>query len=196
MPRHHRNRKQKIRYLKEAGVDISILDSIDEDAPSASEQARLLNSLVSEEKHKRGISNDLIAVLSCVDRSKANITLPSCLGRITTKHIADGLGDSFAEDVVLVTDSHSAYRGYAKDNGIHLEQIPSGQHSKGAFNLARVNSYHSRLSDLNHHKVVASKYCTGYFALYQWQSDTFRAFSTSNPLQCCCWLYYNSPICI
>lgn len=172
MPRHHRTYSQKLQYLTEAGIDISILDSIDEDEDvlSVSKQARLLNGLLSEEKHKRGISNDLIAVLTCVDRNKSNITLPSCLGRITTKHIKDGLGDSFAADAILVTDSHSAYRGYAKDKGIHLEQIPSGQHSKGPFNLARVNSYHSRLSDLSyHHKVVASKYCTSYFALYQWQ---------------------------
>lgn len=180
MPRHNRTRSEKIQYLEDAGVDTSILDSIDQDSdlPSASKQARFLNNLVSEEKHKRGISNDLIAVLTCVDRNKSNITLPSCLGRITTKHITDGLGDSFADDAVLVTDSHSAYRGYAKNNGIHLEQIPSGQHSKGPFNLARVNSYHSRLSDINHHhKVVASKYCAGYFALYQWQ-DRHRTETT------------------
>lgn len=180
MPRHNRTRSEKIQYLEDAGVDTSILDNIDKDSdlPSASKQARFLNNLVSEEKHKRGISNDLIAVLTCVDRNKSNITLPSCLGRITTKHITDGLGDSFADDAVLVTDSHSAYRGYAKNNGIHLEQIPSGQHSKGPFNLARVNSYHSRLSDINHHhKVVASKYCAGYFALYQWQ-DRHRTETT------------------
>lgn len=163
-------------------MDTSILDSIDQDSdlPSASKQARFVNNLVSEEKHKRGISNDLIAVLTCVDRNKSNITLPGCLGRISTKHIADALGDSFADDAILVTDSHSAYRGYAKDNGIHLEQVPSGQHRKGAFNLARVNSYHSRLSGLNHHhKVVASKYCTGYFAQYQWQ-DKHRTETTKD----------------
>ena len=180
MPRHNRTRSEKIQYLEDAGVDTSILDNIDKDSdlPSASKQARFLNNLVSEEKHKRGISNDLIAVLTCVDRNKSNIPLPSCLGRITTQHITDGLGDSFADDAVLVTDSHSAYRGYAKNNGIHLEQIPSGQHSKGPFNLARVNSYHSRLSDINHHhKVVASKYCAGYFALYQWQ-DKHRTETT------------------
>ncbi|MCI6480393.1 MAG: hypothetical protein SPE30_01940 [Candidatus Treponema excrementipullorum] len=87
MPRHNRTRSEKIQYLEDAGVDTSILDSIDQDSdlPSASKQARFLNNLVSEEKHKRGISNDLIAVLTCVDRNKSNITLPSCLGRITTK---------------------------------------------------------------------------------------------------------------
>ncbi len=63
-------------------------------------------------------------------------------------------------------------------NNIHLEQIPSGKHSNGPFNLARVNSYHSRLADLNvHHKVCASKYCNIYLAMFQW-IDRHRAEST------------------
>lgn len=85
MPRHNRTRSEKIQYLEEAGVDTSILDSIDEDEDllSASKQARFLNSLVSEEKHKRGISNDLIAVLTCVGRSKSNNPLGADTVRTT-----------------------------------------------------------------------------------------------------------------
>ena len=77
-----------------------------------------------------------------------------------------------------VADSHSAYRGYAANRGTHSEQIPSGQHSKGILNFARVNSSHFRLSDLNyHHKVVSGKYCKGYLALYQWL-DRYRQETT------------------
>lgn len=178
MPRHHRSRAEKLKYLEDAGFDISVLNNIDDDQSSVLKQASVINHLVAEEKHKRGISNDLLAVLTCVDRTQSNFTKSCCLGRITTNDISTELKDCFAEDTVLVTDSHSAYRGYAKANGIHLEQIPSGQHNKGGFNLARVNSYHSRLTELNYpHKVIASKNCNRYFALYQWQ-DRNRSNTT------------------
>lgn len=61
----------------------------------------------------------------------------------------------------MVTDSHNAYSKFAEGEKIQLEQIPSGKHTNGAYNLSRINSLHSDLSVYwNEHKenIPATKY--------------------------------------
>lgn len=178
MPRHSRSVEEKIEYLKDVEITSEKYESIkDTDRPIAY-QANIMNQLTADEKRKRGISNDLICVLSCIDRTKDTLLTPECVGRLMEKHISEGFGDKIAEDAVLVTDSHHAYKEFAASHRVNLEQIPTKRHKKGAFSLAHINSYHARLS--NYYRTfgsVASKYLNNYLALFQWH-DNFRDKST------------------
>lgn len=186
MPRHHRNMAEKHEYVKLAGYDISAVEDIegylDENTPdqSALKVAKVLNALDGEEKRKRGISNEQVCVLTCIDRAANLFISPSCVGRITDKHIGQKLDGKFSRDAILVTDSHVAYRSFAERNGIHLEQVPSGKHTVGTFNLARVNSLHSRMEYYqSRYKEVASKYIDHYLSLFRWQ-DKHRNENTQS----------------
>lgn len=175
MPRHNRNFAEKSKYVGDLGIKVEDVEDSDEEQTSPSQQAQELNGLFAEEKHKRGISNDLVAVLTCLDRAKANVLKPSCLGRITDQHLINDIGWYFQTDSVLVSDSHNAYNGFTSKMGIHWEKIPSGKHSRGAFNLANVNSFHSRLTDhFKPYKQVATKYLDNYLALFQWKDSRRR----------------------
>ena len=46
----------------------------------------------------------------------------------------------------MVTDSHAAYPAFAESEKIQLEQIEPGKHSKGAYNLGRINAEHAKLA--------------------------------------------------
>ena len=178
MPRHSRSVEEKIKYLKGIEITNEKYESIkDTDKPIAY-TAYLTNQLTAEEKRKRGISNDLVCVLSCIDRTKDTLLTPECVGRIMEKHISEGFGDKIAQDAVLVTDSHYAYKEFAENHKVNLEQIPTKRHTKGAFGLAHINSYHARLSKYYHtFGSVASKYLNNYLALFQWY-DNYRDKST------------------
>ena len=135
-----------------------------------------MNGLDKEEKRKRGISNEQVCVITAVDKLQNAYLAPTCLGKIEPKHLELHLGGRFAEDSILVTDSLRAYRTFANNNKIHLRQIPSGRHTSGPFNLGKVNSYHSKLTDyFERYKEVGSKYLDHYLALFRWQEKGFNS---------------------
>ena len=71
----------------------------------------------------------------------------------------------------MVTDSHAAYPSFAKGENIKLEQIESGKHANGAFNLGRINALHSRLSAYypkSAERAPATKYLDLSLMLFWW----------------------------
>lgn len=183
MPRHNRSTSDWFDYLIRSGYSVSTLEDYKEDVEerqSMSKTSKELNALPFDEKRKRGISNDQVCILTCVDRNNGLYLAPVCNGRMSARHIDKHLSGKFSEDAVLVTDSHSAYREFARKNKLQLEQIPPGTFRKGAFNLARVDSCHSRLdSYFNGYRGIASKYSDHYLALFRWQ-DKHRSESTQS----------------
>ena len=181
MPRHHRNRAEKFEYIEQAGYEIAEVEDMDgfyddETIPSNLSVSKELNGLDKEEKRKRGISNEQVCVITAVDKLQNAYLAPTCLGKIEPKHLELHLGGRFAEDSILVTDSLRAYRTFANNNKIHLRQIPSGRHTSGPFNLGKVNSYHSKLTDyFERYKEVGSKYLDHYLALFRWQEKGFNS---------------------
>lgn len=135
MPRHHRSYEEKVAYLMKNGL----WDELQHDSER-------LDRLLNDNKYLRGISRDQTCILTCKDRGGSLYTEPICLGRPETADIRRGLHGAFASDAILVTDSHSAYPEFAYKERIQLEQIESGKHTKGAFNLARINALHSKLN--------------------------------------------------
>lgn len=186
MPNHHMSYKKRVEYVEQAGYDLNRISEVqgldrDDELPSNKKLSDELNSLPSkqamevltnldkEQKKKRGISNQQVCVLTCIDKLGNLYVYPACIGRIEPKHIEQLIGNRFDEDSIMVTDSLRAYKTFANSRDIHLRQIPSGKHKSGPYNLATVNSLHSRINDFFlPYKEVASKNLDRYLALFRW----------------------------
>ena len=129
----------------------------------------VLNTLHEQQKKKRGISNQQVCCLSCVDRDKNHFLQPVCVGRILPTHIEQALVPHFSKDTVLVADSHRAYKTVANKHKIPLKQIPSGKHTSGGYSLGHINGYHHNISDFMYlYHGVSSKFLDYYLALFYW----------------------------
>lgn len=151
MPRHHWTRDEKIQWLIKNGFYSKL----------ANDPERLEALLKSGDNKKRGISNDQTCVLTCQDRSGHLVMIPVSLGRLETDDVSKALAGKFPTDGIMVTDSHNAYPKFAEQEKIQLEQIEADKHTKGAFNLARINSLHSDLAaywDEHKENIPATKY--------------------------------------
>lgn len=137
MPRHHRTLAEKMEYLENSGCWNEIKDN----------PVKIQKLINSTDTHLRGISNEQTCVLTCKDRGNNLYMSPTCIGRMDVNDVKKHLKGKFASDSILVTDSHTSYPEFAKSEHIQLEQIPSGEHVKGAYNLGRINALHSRLQN-------------------------------------------------
>lgn len=127
--------------------------------------------LSSGNTHKRGISNDQTCILTCKDRSGYFLIDPVCVGRLETSDLTKTLAGKFASDAIMVTDSHAAYPAFAESEKIQLEQIESGKHSKGAYNLGRINAEHAKLAAFyprQEERNPATKYLGLQLKLFWW----------------------------
>ena len=197
MPYTHLSYWKKIKYVKEQGFDIDflhtyikneeqnkaeLLDYVElGDLKSQERFSNAINSMETEkiiqvlktiheqQKKKRGISNQQVCCLSCVDTNNNHFLQSVCVGRIQPIHIEQTLVPHFTEDTVLVTDSHRAYRPVANKYKIPLNQIPSGKHTSGGFHLGHINGYHHNISDFMYlYHGVSSKFLDYYLALFYW----------------------------
>ena len=197
MPYTHLSYWKKIKYVKEQGFDIDflhtyikneeqnkaeLLDYVElGDLKSQERFSNAINGLETEkiiqvlktiheqQKKKRGISNQQVCCLSCVDTNNNHFLQSVCVGRIQPIHIEKTLVPHFTEDTVLVTDSHRAYKTVANKYKIPLNQIPSGKHTSGGFHLGHINGYHHNISDFMYlYHGVSSKFLDYYLALFYW----------------------------
>ena len=197
MPYTHLSYEKKIEYVENQGFDIDFLHKYikneeqnkDElldyvklgDLRSQERFSNAINSMETEkiiqvlktiheqQKKKRGISNQQVCCLSCVDTNNNHFLQSVCVGRIQPIHIEKTLVPHFTEDTVLVTDSHRAYRTVANKYKIPLNQIPSGKHTSGGFHLGHINGYHHNISDFMYlYHGVSSKFLDYYLALFYW----------------------------
>ena len=151
MPRHHRNYAEKMMYLQNSGCWNELKN----------DPERIQQLIDSVETKLRGISKEQTCILTCKDRGNNLYMSPACIGRMDVNDVKKHLKGKFAGDSILVTDSHTSYPEFARSEHIQLEQIPSGKHAKGAYNLGRINALHSRLQ--NHwpdksNRLLATKY--------------------------------------
>ena len=141
MPYTHLSYWKKIKYVKKQGFDIDflhtyikneeqnkaeLLDYVElGDLKSQERFSNAINGMETEkiiqvlktiheqQKKKRGISNQQVCCLSCVDTNNNHFLQSVCVGRIQPIHIEKTLVPHFTEDTVLVTDSHRAYKTVA-----------------------------------------------------------------------------------
>ncbi len=197
MPYTHRNYGQKLEYIEKQGFNSAFLQSLIEneeqvrnellnyvnydDLKSQEKFSNALNGMDTEkiiqvlktlneqQKKKRGISNQQVCCLSCVDRNNNHFLQTVCVGRIWASHIEKTLLPHFTEDTVLITDSHRAYKTVANKHKIPLKQIPSGKHTSGGYSLGHINGYHHNISDFMYlYHGVSSKFLDYYLALFYW----------------------------
>ena len=197
MPYTHISYRKKIKYVEKQGFDIDFLHSyIKNEEQNKAELLnyvklgdlksqekfsnalngmetdkiiQVLNTLHEQQKKKRGISNQQVCCLSCVDTNNNHFLQSVCVGRIQPTHIEQTLVPHFTDDTVLVTDSHRAYKTVANKYKIPLNQIPSGKHTSGGFHLGHVNGYHHNISDFMYlYHGVSSKFLDYYLALFYW----------------------------
>lgn len=197
MPYSHISYRKKIKYVEKQGFDIDFLHSyIKNEEQNKAELLNyvklgdlksqekfsnalngmdtkkiieVLNTLHEQQKKKRGISNQQVCCLSCVDTNNNHFLQSVCVGRIQPTHIEQTLVPHFTDDTVLVTDSHRAYKTVANKYKIPLNQIPSGKHTSGGFHLGHVNGYHHNISDFMYlYHGVSSKFLDYYLALFYW----------------------------
>ena len=169
MPRHNRTYEEKVEYLMKYGLYDEVAKDPDRLARLLGENTGSKNS--PKERRKRGISNDQTCVLTCKDRSGFFTIDPICVGPPGTTDIRQNLSGKFANDAILVTDSRGVYSGFAKTEGIQLEQIESDKFTKGAYNLGRIDAVHSKLSAFypdQEERAPATKYLGLQLKLFWW----------------------------
>lgn len=125
---------------------------------------------------KRGISNEQMCILVARDRSGQVIDAVTGKGALTRQQLSRHLAPRLEPDVLLVTDAHAAYRGFAREAGIAHEAVnaSAGVRARGAVHIQNVNAYHSRMRTwLYRFHGVASRYLAHYFG-WRWALDGRR----------------------
>jgi len=118
---------------------------------------------------KRGISRELDCILVARDRSSRTIDAVVGRGALTVAQLDRHLLPKLERQVLLVSDSHAAYRGFARKHGIAHEvvNLRAGvrvrRASASAIHVQNVNAYHQRFRQwLSRFHGVASRYLPNY----------------------------------
>jgi len=125
---------------------------------------------------RRGISSEQVCVLVARDRGGRTHDAVTGKGPVTAAQLKRHLAPVLDPDVLLVTDSHGAYRRFTGELGISHATIKvrAGEHTRGAVHVQNVNGYHSRLRAwLYHFRGVATRYLANYCG-WRWAIDGER----------------------
>lgn len=177
MPRHHRNRQEKIDWLMKNNLYDRLLI----------EEPDYLKELLSDDsKIKRGISNEQICILTLVDQNNTLYLEPVSVGRLEKAMAKSKLKQKFnGDNNVLVTDDHKAYDRVMYGTGVKHQIVPTNEHKKSKYNLAKVNSVHSALTaymDRFSGRVYTTKYLDLTLMLFWWLFK-YREYSTEEKAQ-------------
>jgi len=129
---------------------------------------------------KRGINDEQVAVIVTADRKGTTDMTVSTLGRITKKDIDDAIGSRLTKDMILCSDSHVSYKGFAID--LKLKHIALRSNLKervkdGIYHIQHVNSIHSRVKkwiELSF-QGVSTKYLQNYLNWFKIQESLKRS---------------------
>jgi len=116
---------------------------------------------------KRGISNEQVAVIVTADRDAELDMTVVRLGRIKKVDIEKAIGERISQDMILCSDSHVSYKGFAIDNEIEHHAIRANlkQYVKQKiYHVQHVNSIDSRLKKWIEYQFggVSTKYLQKY----------------------------------
>ena len=177
MPRHHRNRQEKIDWL----IKNNLYDRLSIEEPDYLEEL-----LSADTKMKRGISNEQICILTLVDQNNTLYLEPVSVGRLEKAMAKSKLKQKFnGDNNVLVTDDHKAYERIMYGTGVKHQVVPANEHKKSKYNLAKVNSVHSALTaymDRFSGRVYTTKYLDLTLMLFWWLFK-YKDYSTEEKVQ-------------
>jgi len=132
---------------------------------------------------KRGISGELDCILVARDREGRTVDAVTGRGALTAAQLERDLLPRLDRQALLVSDSHAAYRAFARKHRIAHEtvNVRAGVRARRLGNLAihvqNVNAYHQRFKTwLQGFRGVASRYLPNYLG-WRWALDGERIFS-------------------
>ena len=134
---------------------------------------------------KRGISKEHDCVLVARDREGRTFDFVPGRGAVTSSQLHAHLLPVLDTDILLVTDSHGAYRAFAREAGLSHEAVNlrQGERVRGAIHVQNVNGYHRRLRQwLARFNGVASCYLLNYLG-WRWALDGERIDSSEGLLR-------------
>ena len=138
MPRHHMSRAEKIEYLKKHGLWEEL-----QQEPEFLEF--LLTATKRSETSLPGTNEDSVCVLTAIDDDNNIYIYPVCLGSMESGHVSEHFEPHFSPKSILITDGNTTYNWFSEETNILHQVIPADKHRVGNFNLAGVNSLHSRI---------------------------------------------------
>lgn len=115
-------------------------------------------------------------ILVARDRAGATRDVVTGRGALTKEQLHRDLLPVLDKHVLLVTDSHAAYRAFAREAGISHEAVKlrAGERVRGALHVQNVNAYHRRFRQwLARFYGVASRYLPNYLG-WHWALDGQR----------------------
>jgi transposase-like protein/IS1 family transposase len=125
---------------------------------------------------QRGTSKEQVCVLVARDRTGQTLNFVTGRGPVSKAQLRQCLLPALDKDVLLVTDSNSVYRYFARDVDISYESINlrAKRRVRGAIHIQNVNAYHSRCREwLQRFHGVATHYLTNYLG-WRWALDANR----------------------
>ena len=132
---------------------------------------------------KRGISSELDCILVARDREGRTIDAVTGRGALTAAQLERDLLPSLDRQALLVSDSHAAYRGFARKHRIAHETVNVRARVRVrrlgnlAIHVQNVNAYHQRFKSwLQRFRGVASRYLPNYLG-WRWALDGERVTS-------------------
>ena len=138
---------------------------------------------------RRGISRELDCILVARDRNGGTIDAVTGRGALTAAQLERGLLPRLDPQALLVSDSHAAYRAFARKHRIAHEvvNLRAGVRVRRLGNLAihvqNVNGYHQRFKAwLMCFRGVASRYLPNYLG-WRWALDGGRVSSPEQLLR-------------
>ena len=137
---------------------------------------------------KRGISSELDCILVARDREGRTVDAVTGRGALTAAQLERDLLPRLDPQALLVSDSHAAYRAFARKHRIAHETVNlrAGVRARRlgnrAIHVQNVNAYHQRFKAwLRGFRGVASCYLPNYLG-WRWALDGERIFSADQLL--------------
>jgi len=117
---------------------------------------------------RRGISNDLICVLTGINDRGAIFLEVACRGRLGKEDARAILADKITEGAIVSTDKHQSYKKLMAELGTAVHnRYDSKDRSEGVINA--VNSLHARLTDfLRQFRGISSRRLRHYLVWFEW----------------------------
>jgi transposase-like protein len=115
---------------------------------------------------KRGISDDLVAVIATSDREGNKGFSVAKLGRITKENVSTLLEGKIDKVETLCSDKHVSYKAFTKDKGISHKTIMASHNQRVTekiYHVQNVNNMDKRVRDfMKPRNGVATKYLQNY----------------------------------
>lgn len=117
----------------------------------------------------RGISHEQVCISTALDRNGGIVLAPTGNGRLTTQQLNKVYKGKIEATSTICTDSHGAYKTFAKNIPADLVRIERGKRKKGIYHINHINALHSKLKLWMKRKYgVSTKYIDNYMYWFNW----------------------------